>query len=1341
MATAGAGGGGGAGAVAGAGAGVGGAGAGAGADEPREFQVRVVVHEARQLKGKDRTGFSDPVVFVKCLGRQQQTAIIKQTLTPYWEHTFFFEGRMTLEEFSRQRVTFSVFDANTFQRNELIGSYAVELGRAHNAPAHEVWRQWVGLTDPKAGPALQGFLRVSVVALASGETAKSHEDDEDDEAVGGTDLQKMVLMPPELQLQGYRLCIRLYKADGLPKTDALGTCDPFVRVEFSGQKLETPVIKNTLAPTWNYELRLPFYMPCLSDTITISVYDWNMVAAEELISSVYRSLQQCINDEIPPAWANLYGAPRKTVRDSLGTAFKRIVEAMLDMNRGKIPPTAWKGRLLNSMLCERDPEPRLGQRMISPCADPPNVSYLLRFDLYSGSELRVKGLDRSRVVLRMGPYVLKSKAVAPKGSRVDFYQQFVDTRMALPADVHQLPDIIIDVEASAPLLGKSRFGYLRFKAEDVLGFRGRPRWHPILPDKTSEMYEEGLVAGFLLMNVQLGLESELPRSVRLPLAKPHTRPYQIRAHIYQARGLAAADSTGTSDPFVVIMMGSSRAETDVRLETLCPKWYQTRSIDVDIPEDQPFLAQDLIVQVWDKDVGLDGNDLIGRCEIPISQMTRRFNPSPTWIPLYMESRDNREGELLASFQLIPIEQSRVERPPMIAPPAVPAVVQLTVVGLRGLVPPGILAIHSPFITFDVGEVAYRKGTMPCSTPSPVNPNHLQVLHVKANLPVNRLYAPSVNVRVYDKPVIGTKPILLGTATIDLAPYYNFEGVQTDPPRHNLPLEAGVIPGAVDEEPQPVPQYDPMKEAIPADVTDANAQAEEILEFNSGPTGSRGIRTIPDVAEQEPGFAPQGEEVQEVQQPIVQRELEFELHDQPFDEFPVWRGQKYGLSWLDRLLNRKRGGDTKQQVGKLKAQVSVRREPVFETEEGLTAQLRAEFAPVDYEVRVYVLRARQLVPKDSNGKSDPYMVVYTDPSPKHTCNDVAHYQKATLRPDFFICYPIPATLPGHSDLTVEVWDHNVMGRDEMIGRTVIDLENRIFCPSWTRMDPKPVEHRTLWSPSSSCPQGKVELFVEVLSVREAELNPIRDIRPPLPEPFEMRLIVWNTAEVAFKDRLTDRRPEDVPLKERAKEACSDLCACCCSKPKPKSDIFVSGAFGREPQQKTDVHWNSEDGRGMFNWRMRFPMVLPLPEGVPPRLQVQIWDANIVNPNESIAEAVLNLRTYLKTCQLRRTRQELERQWITMTHPNYKGPQGKLELSIEVMPKFEADTMPAGLGREMPNQNPVLPKPERPESSFNPWRVDKQISFFMRRNKLVIGIIIAVVVLLIAALIAIVVKFYF
>ena len=72
------------------------------------------------------------------------------------------------------------------------------------------------------------------------------------------------------------------------------------------------------------------------------------------------------------------------------------------------------------------------------------------------------------------------------------------------------------------------------------------------------------------------------------------------------------------------------------------------------------------------------------------------------------------------------------------------------------------------------------------------------------------------------------------------------------------------------------------------------------------------------------------------------------------------------------------------------------------------------------------------------------------------------------------------LPGTSRLTIEVKDYDTIGRDDLIGATAIDLEDRVFHPAWQAMPLKPLEWRPLRSRRSKTPQGSLQLWVEQLA---------------------------------------------------------------------------------------------------------------------------------------------------------------------------------------------------------------------------------------------------------------------
>jgi len=179
----------------------------------------------------------------------------------------------------------------------------------------------------------------------------------------------------------------------------------------------------------------------------------------------------------------------------------------------------------------------------------------------------------------------------------------------------------------------------------------------------------------------------------------------------------------------------------------------------------------------------------------------------------------------------------------------------------------------------------------------------------------------------------------------------------------------------------------------------------------------------------------------------------------------------------------------------------------------------------------------------------------------------------------------------------------------------------------------------------------------------------DIKPPPPTPWELRVVVWGTREITIKDELTNQ-----------------------------NDLFVTCALSVPglKKQETDTHWRSKKGKGNFNWRIKFPVNLPIKPW--PRLRFQVWDLDIFSPNDSICETVMTLKGLCKRAMKKKDRVKIyvkgkDRFWIDgLRHPNFQGNQGRMEISIEIMPLNMAAQLPAGFGRSDPNSNPFLPEPE-------------------------------------------------
>ena len=111
-----------------------------------------------------------------------------------------------------------------------------------------------------------------------------------------------------------------------------------------------------------------------------------------------------------------------------------------------------------------------------------------------------------------------------------------------------------------------------------------------------------------------------------------------------------------------------------------------------------------------------------------------------------------------------------------------------------------------------------------------------------------------------------------------------------------------------------------------------------------------------------------------------------------------------------------------------------------------------------------------------------------------------------------------------------------------------------------------------------------------------------IQRPAPENYEIRLIIWNTYDITRVDGDTvDMR------------------------------VFVlydpMGWNADEMLKETDIHYNSRDGNGEFNWRMKFRIDMPVEY---PRIKIQIYDFDVTS-DEAIGETTLNLRSSIKLLQ--------------------------------------------------------------------------------------------------------------
>ena len=359
------------------------------------------------------------------------------------------------------------------------------------------------------------------------------------------------------------------------------------------------------------------------------------------------------------------------------------------------------------------------------------------------------------------------------------------------------------------------------------------------------------------------------------------------------------------------------------------------------------------------------------------------------------------------------------------------------------------------------------------------------------------------------------------------------------------------------------------------------------------------------------------------------------------------------------------------------------------------------------IRVYILEMNELAKKDKFSESDPYVKLYLNN--KLVINEKKNYQEDQKNCKWYKYYDIPGEMPGSSNLKIEVMDYDDLLSDDLIGYTIIDLEDRYFNSDWQNMVEKPVEIRPLLNLDFTLAQGYVYMWLEIFETAiKSQMEPWQIAPEPITE-FEVRFVVWETEDMEMMDV------------------------------EGTSDIYIVGYIGQKDSQKTDIHFRCQDGNASFNWRMLLPLEIPTQK---PLLTIQVYDKDIFSSDDYISGATLNLKDLLTLPKylgmpvkftksyyegLTEAEQKVygDIEFLSETDDEdgikfwvqcYKGKKeatgegaqgGRVLCTLEILPKELADKNKLGKGRSNPNKDPYCPPPTgRFECSLNPCKMINQ-----------------------------------
>ena len=107
------------------------------------------------------------------------------------------------------------------------------------------------------------------------------------------------------------------------------------------------------------------------------------------------------------------------------------------------------------------------------------------------------------------------------------------------------------------------------------------------------------------------------------------------------------------------------------------------------------------------------------------------------------------------------------------------------------------------------------------------------------------------------------------------------------------------------------------------------------------------------------------------------------------------------------------------------------------------------------VRFYSVSGYDFSSRDNGSASDPYLIVECNGK---SVNERDNYIVDEPNPDFYKRYDFEAKFPGCAPLVVKAMDYDPIFGDELIGTTIVDLEDRFFSMDWQSLGQKPIEYR-------------------------------------------------------------------------------------------------------------------------------------------------------------------------------------------------------------------------------------------------------------------------------------------
>ena len=785
-----------------------------------DYNVHILIEEVKNLLEIEDNCPPRPCVKMTVFGKSKRTPKVKPCDSYIFnEHFYFDKTNLTAEMLDSEKVVIEVYDTKHSKKKDYFGIYELDFSYIYNQEEHSLHNVWIGLANPESDDItkIRGYLKISISVL--------HEGDERIELISLENEISNCIIPSQIQMTYKQLSFYFIRGEDFPDMDEKQIlqkkihkkkkdCDGYIEVKYMGIMKKTNVVSmdanDQYRINWNQKVDIPATQPAISQKVIMVVKDDDGFNKFDIVGSIEVKVDDIFAGKYNDyQYLDIYGSPINQ-KDGIFDLVNYNAEI----------GSKWNGRILMKCTVSDIGAPVVKLSDLSKEEVKEALSHSRKFiwkiwvriisAMYLPEDSKEYGI---RISIQE-----KSELIQPRkaiNGSIDFDETKNILLNTFSGDKAELPELFIYlVEKSS----KKNICFQRVKAsefhlnKDILIIK-------LLPDpfigKCNNMRKSGIIKCKICVYSDnetnlIPTEKEFKAGGIMPPLKtlgkkvskvfdiddfenlknekeeePEPEPiadtknlYTIIAVVYMSKGLVAAESSGTSDPYVEIKYEDQSHETSRKNNTMNGIWNEKLEFP-GIRMDLNDIATWPVFQVSVIDYNRFKSHLpLGYNYLWLCNSAYTLNDiesrEPKWHKLFLPKSNKQQGQILLSFYIFDDEHKHLIPNIKIQQKVTMYDFEINILGLRQLKPLGLIEVKKPFIKFDLNSLNVTGNpedahanvqTIPQN--GGANPTINTVIKFDVKLPEKDIFMPELQCEVYDHMLGGLHNSLLGVFSLDL----------------------------------------------------------------------------------------------------------------------------------------------------------------------------------------------------------------------------------------------------------------------------------------------------------------------------------------------------------------------------------------------------------------------------------------------------------------------------------------------------------------------------------------------------------------------------------------------